>query len=1102
MTMFSIVRPDGVSGTGSVTYSVDTEEVFIYGLVEGYDQIDITYQGVVFTSSGVEPDIDITVNGAWSFPNTPEGLDIIQGANEFQCVATNTSTGSTEVVSLNVVLPEEIYLEAPAPPINLVADRSANAVDLSWVHSDPEVTHYTVYASTTSGGGTNGYLQINAVPLDPISYGRSQEKVTEIGSVESDLTPEAVDPLLVEVQVNQSDLSTSSIGTVEVPENTQRLRVSSIVKATNLETRVTFSHNRQNGLRSTPPTIQIGSFSTLPNTSPIYYVVTATKVVGDQQVESAFSVEVSGYPVELNASNLSLPSISDDDLTQELITSIYQADPDASVQAGSAIRDLFIDPIVSELSRTRFVLDFTYRATNFVSLLFIDDPLNSGVSLPVASSGYKQTLKDALFLDQDAQVQNLIDGCFDRLASNLGIVRRTGVKARGEVVFYTKSAPTFDLIIERGTRLTSNGGVAFVTTAPGLIPQDGASSYYNPITRQYEITIQIEAVDVGSAGNLTSGKIINGAPVGLRVLNRTATFGGLDLEGNQSLTSRAMSYISSVDVGTRSGYERIARESAGVESYFVVGANSEYMVRDEGLGGKVDLWVRGEVLNEVTDVYAPPYLSIQGARFAPLNAEGSYVFLATTASAERPLFKMIDREEQFGLYNQTTGEWFDLTNAQISEGKIITLDRTITQPTYRLTDTILGDYRSDVTDKITLARQPVRSVSSVVKADGTSISGFTFYKSEDPLRLGQSTGASDYIIIPNDSTEKILEVVNEEVVFNGVYLESLANRGVDITSIEVRNVNQLSPQDSPYVSPLRSSTPDYLISTDAEGVTYLQRTTTSSIGENETVYVSYEHLENVVVTYTTNLVLSTLQSTVDEEKHMGADVVVKEITPAPLDVKAIVFLERGTSPSNIDSLIRANLSVRIESEGQGGQIYPSDIIREIDSVTGVSYVVTPLSQMALSAGTTILRESVATTVPILVSAFSSSSHQVWLCDVPLKHIPDDGGGQSVRVFLDGVETTSLTSTQRALASNWRRTAGSIVGREGAYVNNSGVLTEIAGATQKLMLSLPLGKHPNDYTIQVNYTTGEASGYVNGVELNQFAYLTSGSFSFTYEEVNR
>ena len=118
-----------------------------------------------------------------------------------------------------------------------------------------------------------------------------------------------------------------------------------------------------------------------------------------------------------------------------------------------------------------------------MSLLFIDDPLNSGVSLPVASSGYKQTLRDALFLDQDVQVQNLIDGCFDRLASNLGIVRRAGVKARGEVVFYTKSAPTFDLIIERGTRLTSSSGVAFVTTAPGTIPQDGASSYYNPITR-------------------------------------------------------------------------------------------------------------------------------------------------------------------------------------------------------------------------------------------------------------------------------------------------------------------------------------------------------------------------------------------------------------------------------------------------------------------------------------------------------------------------------------------------------------------------------------------------------------------------------------------
>ena len=175
-----------------------------------------------------------------------------------------------------------------------------------------------------------------------------------------------------------------------------------------------------------------------------------------------FSVEVSGSPIDIRDATAGLPVTSDEELTEEMLASIFDADPDASVQAGSAIRDLFVDPLVSEVSRTRFVLDFTYRATNFISLLGIDDPLNSGGSIPVASSSYKQTLKDALFLDTDTQVQNLIDQAFQRLAQNLGITRREGSKARGEVVFFTTSVPTFDLDIPQGLIL-SNGDVQFRT---------------------------------------------------------------------------------------------------------------------------------------------------------------------------------------------------------------------------------------------------------------------------------------------------------------------------------------------------------------------------------------------------------------------------------------------------------------------------------------------------------------------------------------------------------------------------------------------------------------------------------------------------------------
>ena len=73
-----------------------------------------------------------------------------------------------------------------------------------------------------------------------------------------------------------------------------------------------------------------------------------------------------------------------------MIRSIYLAQPDVSVQAGSVVRDIIIDPIVSEMERARFLLDFSYRSSSFLGLLQIDDPLNQGRSIPVEDSQYKR----------------------------------------------------------------------------------------------------------------------------------------------------------------------------------------------------------------------------------------------------------------------------------------------------------------------------------------------------------------------------------------------------------------------------------------------------------------------------------------------------------------------------------------------------------------------------------------------------------------------------------------------------------------------------------------------------------------------------------------
>lgn len=1083
-----IVKPDGVSSSTSTTYSTDKEEIKINGLVEGYDKITISFLGIDFTSEGVENDIDI--NGtSWVFPNTVEGIDAEQGENTLLITAEDTATGQSTTLTLVIITNMETSETRPEPPINIKTNRALNNVEIYWTH-DPtsEIKYYNIYASTISGGGTNGYTLLNSIPIDPITYGKRTEKVTSLVDFNSDIPTIDADPNILTIQALQND-SVSDIGTQEIAENVERLRVTSNISSIELETIVTYSHNRREPNPAT--TNQVGGFTNLGDNVPLYYVVTSVKFVNDGELESSFSLEVGAAPIDLQLVNTTLPNVSDQQLTEELIASVYDADPNASVQGGSAIRDLFIDPIVSEISRVRVVMDFCYKATNFISLNDIDDPTNSGDSLPVENSTYKQLLQEALYLDTSVQMQNLIDLCFDRLASNLGIKRRAGVVARGEVTFYTTTPPPYDLSIPIG-QIVSGGGARFRVLETGTIPTDQAPSFYNPLTRRYEITLAVQATTPGIGGNLTSNQITSGAPVGLRVTNTAPTFGGTDRETNQQLTARAMTYISSVDVGTRAGYERVARESAGVSGYQVIDADNPYMVRDNGQGGKVDIWVRGEILSRVTDVYAPSYQAIRGSRFVPLNGEGTYKFQASDATLEKPLYQMIDRVNQLGLKNQTTGEWFDLTGALITEGKIITLDSTIPQPTYRMTDIILGDYRTDVTNKVILDRQPARLVESVRKADGTDLT-YTFYKTEDPLVHGQSSKAQDYVIIENDGEDKILEVSGEQITLNELYPETLANRGVDTTTIVVKDSS-----GTELISPLTSATPDYIV--DVEGdLTTIRRTSSSNISSSQTVFVDYEYLENIVVTYQTNLVVSNLQLEIEEQKHMGADVLVKEVTSVRVNIKGLIYINKGASPSTVDTIVRATLTSRITQEPLGGSLFPSDIIRELDFIPGIDYVSLPLTQLSLSQGDQILRESVNPTVPVEITDFTNSSHKVWLMDIDLSHVPESGGGDNARVFLDGQEIEYLKVGQRESASNWYGIKGSIVGLEKAYVNTDGVLTEIPNSARKLMVSLPLGKTPLDYDLEVNYTCGSGEGIMGEIRLNQFSYFEVGELSFTYEE---
>lgn len=1094
----TLIKPDGVSVSSDLVYSTTKQSIFLNGRVSEEDSLEVVYEGVSYS-------VDIQQDNTWTFPSPlslPDGIDIVQGQNSFTFIGKNAQGINISRLTSVIVLSGSSSQSRPTAPTEVLVNRYSDYVEITFTHSEDSVSAYHIYASTVSGGGSEGYARINLNPIDPPSYGKVEEVISVLDTQEINTVSEVSDPLFAQYILSQTEQSGAELKTtlsnrVEVPETVSRLRLETTLKSVVTKTKVTFRHNRTAFESSQPATIRVARFAVLPKSTPIYYVVTAVKFVNEEEIESAYSAEVSGKPVEVLTTTSSIPIIGRRQLTENMIKDIYNAQPEISVQAGSVFRDVIVDPFVSEAERSRFVLDFCYRATSFSSLLQLDDPLGAGTSIQVNQSNYKKALGQALFLSEDIDIQTIIDQSFDRLASNLGIVRRAGEQARGEVVFYTTVTPTFTLNIPNGT-VVSGGGQQFRTTETASIPLSSAASYYNPTTRRYSISVPIIALDAGSAGNLTSGQINSGAPTGLRVTNDSPTFGGEDAENNNDLTARAIGILSSIDTGTKAGYQRVSRASAGVIDSFVVGADDLYMKRDQGLGGKVDVWIRGESSAVVTDVFAPRYGDRLGVRFLPVGGEGTYRFQVQASDAL--IFEMIDRSDLgLGLKNSTIGQSFDLTGYTIDVSKtVIQLDSSINQPAYSITDIILGDWRSEVSNDIILRRQPVSEIVSVSTADGTSISDYTFSSSEDPLYLGRSNKAQDKVNIPSLNRGAILTATDEGITLIGEYRVQLAFLGADTLSIEVKN----GTNQSLYLNPFTSSSPDYLIETEEDGSVFLRRTVTSSISDGETVLVRYNYRENIVITYSTNLVVNSVQADMDKTKHLAADVLVKEALPAPVNIKGQVILFKGYSPADVDALVKVNLENLINSTSLGGSIFSSDVIREIDRVEGVNYVQVPLSEIALAENTLILREDVSSTSVgsfQYVPELSDDSEHIWKMSGTLRHNPEDGGGDGALVTVDNNQISLLTAT-RSSSSDWKSYSASIVGNDGLNVSDGqGGLTLLADSANRLFISLPVGVNPTSVTIQLNYRTGSPTGTVKDLVLNNLSYFTVGEFSFTYEE---
>lgn len=1145
-----IYAPDGTLAL-EVAFSTTLQRRFFSGtLPTDAAEVMVSINGAGFSS---EDALVQWGDGVWTIPNPlyePQGLLLLEGVNTIQVRAVLGSGTTTPTASasarLTTLADNTVSVTSPT---NISVEQLNGAVTIRAETS--ETTSFqgmNYYASLNAGGGITGYTRIN---VNLVSTGSATQESEEFASqtvdvpvqVDADGTPSA-DPLFYRLTGQQENADEQVLiqdysEAYEVPETARTIRLQMTLDQVRSVVLYGFTHFRSAGPTSTPATVRVSSFTNLSAATPLYYVVTAVyyDAVTNTEHESAYSAEVVATPMQVSTVIGSIPTVSRQNIVTEFITAIFRSNPQIKVEAGSVLRDTVIDPYSSESERLRFLLDFYQRARTPVLLLQIDDPTGSGVSVAVAKSTYKTALGSALYLTNAAEIQDLINSAFSAYASNFGMVRRTGTAARGEVLFYTSSRPSGSLVIPLGTTV-QGGNTPFATTRAEVISASQIASYYNPTNGYYQITVPVQATSTGSSTNVGAGQVrqvTSVLPVTFSATNLAAMVGGQDQESNLDFVARIQNRMASVDSGTARGYLQTAADVPGVLKANVVAAGDQLMQRDldggEHKGGKVDVWVQGVNATTVTDTFAFTFKIAQDVQFEVLGGVEQLTFRAldTTLSAADPIIEMLDDPSiGYEFRNASTGEVFDLTGVTISSYDTIQLDTSLVQPPVDLTDVLLGSYRRRTGSQFVLLRQPVQSITSVLGTVSSTLPATAYFLGhpDAPLSYGRSTLASDYLQIDGytaaDGTTvpsgASLGIAGESHVMVGQYPEFLDRLGANYLTIVVQSSDGLLTYAGPDDP---AGDPDYQITLGTQTTAVsITRTAGSTIPNGAAVLASYQHDENFVVSYTTNLTVSVTQDAIDANKHATADVVAKDAVPAPIDIEATVVLVRGRVAATVDTALRTNLTNHFNNLRLGDPVRQSDVVDLIEQTSGVSYVLIPLTKMVRQVGSTVVRESLSTdtvTESTLLSGLTTNASIVYLLTEPLSAATVNSGGAEGdyrAVFQDNTALTLLDAGATLSTLGAAPAYTYIIGSGGAtipgYSDDDTLLAEgytTARAQEdrrtlitanRVVVSLPPGEAPTDHLYAVTYVVGVDTGAKN-IEVNAAEYCSEGDFTFTYDE---
>jgi len=380
-----------------------------------------------------------------------------------------------------------------------------------------------------------------------------------------------------------------------------------------------------------------------------------------------------------------------DEIVQDIRDYILANRPQVNTEEGSVTRDLFIEPPANEIQN-----------------IYIE---NDRIKL-IHSLYYQE------FMTEDE---------LDMLGFNYNIARKDATESSGTITLYRSAAITQDILIPSGSVFSTQKDVnlnsySFATAADTTMYAAQSATYYNTTTGYYEIDIDVTSTTTGIETNVgvnTVRVISSGTNDFLGVRNDAVFTGGTDSETNLVYAQRILDALAGNNVGTEYGYKRAVLTSTYVNDAVVIQPGDTLMTRDNGYGGKVDIYIKVDTTNAntyttATDVFV--FADASGGVGAS-DPSNDYILLerpvksitSVTGSISGALVAGVD----YNFVPDTTSAYSDSTR---SNDKIHFLKTNV--PIFGETLTIVYVYYSiveDVKDIIDTERQKIVTADVLIK---------------------------------------------------------------------------------------------------------------------------------------------------------------------------------------------------------------------------------------------------------------------------------------------------------------------------------------------------------------------------------------------------